>query len=466
MNRKQVWAAAAVALVMAGCGGGSGGSGVIANPPAPPVVPTPPPAPPVVIATPVAPPVATPIVNASQMIRAQGTKWVRADGTQVALKGVNMGNWLLNEFWMMGQGSAGIDDECKLEATLDSRFGYAERDRLMTLFRDNWITERDWDLMAKYGWNAVRLPFIHTVIEDENKPGTLRADAWRYLDGAIAQAEKRGMYVILDLHGAAGSQGVEHHSGCANRNAYWTTPEYQERTIWLWQQIAARYKDRASVAGYSLLNEPWGTSAANLAAVVGKLYTAVRAVDPNHVIILPGHNSGIAAYGNPAAQGMKNVAFEMHFYPGLFGWGAIGPDVHRDWLTCSGGANSGMCEWEQRLKVLDTPFFIGELQPWAGLGADMGGQITRATFDAYAKSGWAATAWSWKVISNAGGQGNGTWGLVTNAPGQAVPALDFKTASKEQIESLFKLYGTVPYEPQQRVMDWMTSTTAPAPFAR
>ena len=275
------------------------------------------------------------------------------------------------------------------------------------------------------------------------------------------------MYVILDLHGAAGSQGKEHHSGCANRNLYWSTPEYQARTIWLWQQVAARYKDRPSVAGYSLLNEPWGTTAANLAAVVTTLYEAVRAVDPSHVIILPGHDSGgISAYGNPAAKGMKNVAFEAHFYPGLFGWGQIGVDVHRDWLTCSGGANSGMCEWDQRIKALDTPFFIGELQPWTGLGLDLGGQITRATFDAYGKNGWAATAWAWKFISNNGGQGNGTWGMVTNAVGQSVPALDFKSATLPQIESLFKLYGTVQYEPQQRLMDWMTSTTAPAPFGK
>ena len=444
MNLKLTCVAGVIALALAACGGTGGG---ITPTPPPPVPVVPPPPPPPVTATPVAPPTPAPIVNAAQMIRTQGTQWVRADGTPVVLKGVNLGNWLLNEFWMMGQGSAGIDDNCKLDAVLDARFGYAERDRLMTLFRDNWIKERDWDLMAKYGWNAVRVPFIHTLVEDEKNPGHLRADAWRYLDDAVAQAERRGMYVILDLHGAAGSQGVEHHSGCANRNAYWSNPDFQERTIWHWQQVAARYKDRPSVAGYSLLNEPWGSSAADLATVVGKLYTAVRAVDPNHVIILPGHNSGIAAYGNPAAKGMRNVAFEMHFYPGLFGWGQIGAAVHRDWLTCSGGATSGVCEWEQRLKALDTPFFIGELQPWAGLGADLGGQITRATFDTYGKFGWAATAWSWKLVTNDGGQGNGTWGLVTNAAGQAVPQLDFNTASLAQIEALFKLYGSVQYEP-------------------
>ena len=455
------------ALLLGACGGG-GGAGLVPTPtPTPTPAPTPTPTP-----TPAAPlpPALTPAVPGVplKMLRASGTRWVAADGTQVYLKGANLGNWLLNEFWMMGQGSNGIDDECKLEAALDARFGYPERERLMKLFRDNWIGTRDWDLLPKFGLNAVRLPFIYSVVEDEKKPRTLRADAWHYLDDAIAQAEKRGMYVILDLHGAVGAQGREHHSGCAGKNLYWSTPEYQERTIWLWQQIAARYKDRTAVAGYSLLNEPWGTDAANLAAVVKKLYTAVRAVDPNHVIILPGQNSGIDAYGKPSEQGMSNVAFEMHFYPGIFGWGSIGVPVHRDWLRCNAAGTSGVCEWNARLTRLDTPFFIGEFQPWTGLGGELGGQITRATYDTYDAYGWASTAWSYKLVTNGGGQGGGqgggTWGLVTNAAGTTVPSVDFTKAPLADIENLFKSFGSMPYEPHEPVMRWMNAPVAPTPF--
>lgn len=399
------------------------------------------------------------------MLRTEGSRWVTADGRAKHLKGVNLGNWLMQEFWMMGQGSNGIDDQCKLEAKLDARFGYAERERLYALFRENWMSARDWDMIAKFGLNVVRLPFIWSVIEDEKNPRHLRADAWRYLDDAIAQAESRGMYVILDLHGAAGSQGWEHHSGCAGKNLYWSTPEYQDRTIWLWEQIAERYQNRIAVAGYSLLNEPWGSSEATLATVVKKLYQAVRAIDRNHVIILPGHNSGIDGYGKPAEQGMQNVAFEMHFYPGMFGWGQTGLEVHRDWLRCGSTGKGGVCEWNARLTALNTAFFIGEFQPWAGLGAELGGQITRATYDTYASYGWAATSWTYKIITNAGGQGSGTWGLVTNASTSKVPALDFSTASLSEIENLFRLYGSASYEPQQEVMKWMNSTTAPDPFA-
>lgn len=399
------------------------------------------------------------------MLRTQGTQWVRADGSPIQLKGVNLGNWLLPEFWMMGYGDdATVGDQCTLESVLDQRFGFAERERLFKLFRDNWITQRDWDLIPKFGLNLVRLPFIWSVIEDEKNPRHLRADAWHYLDLAIAQAERRGLYVVLDLHGAVGSQGVEHITGCANKNLYWTTPEYQERTIWLWQQIAARYKNRASVAGYDLLNEPWGSTPEQLAAVVKKLYFAVRKVDPNHIIFLPDHRGNIEAYGKPSEQGMRNVVFETHTYPGLFGWGTPGMEVHRDWLECR--TNGGVCAWQTRMAALDTPLYIGEFQPWAELEPELSGQITRATYDRYAQLGWASSAWSLKKVRHPPGKSRVNWGLVTNAEDSPVPQLDFEKASLKEIEDYFKLFGSVPYEVNAPVLKWMNSPTPPEPFKR
>ena len=284
------------------CGGGAGL-------PSPSPSPTPTPTP-------------TPIVKGLDPLHTQGTLWVNSDNTPITLKGTNLGNWLLQEFWMMNQSAnSEATDQCSLESKFDERFGFDERKRLMVLFRDNWIAERDWDIMQNFGLNVVRLPFIWNLIEDENQPLTLRPDAWRYIDYAIDKAQEHGMYVILDLHGAVGAQGWQDHSGCAGQNLYWSTPEYQQRTIWLWQEIAKRYKDNGTVAAYGLLNEPWGTEADNLADVMLSLYDAVRETDAEKIIVLPGHNSGIDEYGSPQSFSGTNVAFEMHFYPGIFGWG-------------------------------------------------------------------------------------------------------------------------------------------------
>jgi len=350
-------------------------------------------------------------------IHTEGTQWVDEQNEEVLLKGTNLGNWLLQEFWMMGQSSESVNDQCTLEGIFDERFGFSERERLMDLFRDNWITERDWELLESFNLNVVRLPFIWNLVEDERQPMTLRDDAWQYFDYAIEQAEARDMYVILDLHGAVGAQGWEHHSGCADKNEYWTNEDYQARTRWLWQQIAERYKDRSSVAAYGLLNEPWGTTPENLALESVELYHAVREVDADKVIILPGHSAGIDAYESPEDSGLTNVAFEMHFYPGIFGWGDIGYGVHRDWFSCGLDGTSGVCGWQAKLAEKNAPFLVGEFQPWAGLGPKLGADIARATYDRYGDLGWASTSWAYKVLTNGGGEGNGTWGMVTNEQG-------------------------------------------------
>lgn len=404
-------------------------------------------------------------------LRQQGAFWVDQNGTRVDLRGLNLGNWLLLEFWMMNGSSAaitnnngGVNDQCTLEGTLSSRFGYAEKERLMDAFRDSWMTDRDWDRIAALGFNVVRLPFIYNLIENENAPYNLRPDAWQYLDQAIAKAAQRGIYVILDLHGAVGSQGNEAHSGCGGRNWYWNggngqpASYYQDRTRWLWQQIAERYRDNNTVAAYGLLNEPWGTDANTLANNLYYLAQQVRAIDPNHIVILHGHNSGINAFGNPASRGFSNMAFEMHFYPGIFGWRDNDDPavVHSDWLHCSPQGTGEVCAWAAGITNLQTPFLIGEFQPWTELARN-GGEITRKTFDIYSMYGWASTAWSYKTTSQGGNTGDGNtgwgWGLVTNTTGYG--NINVSTASAAQIESWFRQFATQGLSTHSDIAYWM-----------
>ena len=350
------------------------------------------------------------------MLKTNGTQWVKASGTPILLKGTNLGNWLVQEFWMMGQGGNGVHDQCTLEAKLTERFGYDEKERLIKLFRDNWIKERDWDQLQAFGFNVVRLPILWNVIEDEKNPRTLRADAWHYIDWSIAEAKKRGIYVILDLHGALGGQTPNDHTGCSGQNKYWTNTEYQDRTKWLWEQIATRYKDEPAVAAYDPLNEPWGSTAEDMAVRVEELYQTIRKIDDKHIVMLPSHYGNIEVYGDPAAKGMTNVAFELHPYPGLFGDRPNDThyDIHRDWLKCGQTGTGGVCDWDKKLTALKTPMLMGEFQPWQSAGLELGGKIGRATYDIYASYDWASTSWAYKLVSVAGGQGKGTWGMVTN----------------------------------------------------
>jgi endoglucanase len=407
-------------------------------------------------------------------IRQNGAFWVDASGKRVNLRGVNLGNWLQLEFWMMNQNMSNnngvVNDQCTLEGTLTSRFGHAEKERLMGAFRDSWITARDFDLMKSMGMNVVRVPFYFNLVEDETRPYTLRADAWKYLDFAINEAEKRGMYVILDLHGAVGGQAGagEQHDGCVGAAQMWTNPAYRDRTKWLWDMVASRYRGRTAVAAYDLLNEPWGTDAGTMAAFAYELFNVVRGKDPEHVIILPGHNSGIDAYGNPNTRGLSNVALGMHFYPGLWGWNEVQgaqnqANVHANWLHCNTSGTGESCDWNTRITGLNTPFIIGEFQPWALTGS-YGGQVTRKTYDIYNQYGWAGTSWAYKTVSFAGSNGDTSawgWGMVTNSSnGGAMGSINVSTASAAQIESYFRSFASQPLVRHEGVAYWMNWTPA------
>jgi len=355
-----------------------------------------------------------------------GMYWVDEEGKKVDLKGVNLGNWLILEMWMTSL-FADVQDQCDLESQLTARFGYAGKESVMKTWRDHWITERDLDICQSLGFNCIRVPFLYSIIEDENQPFTLRPDAWQYLDWVIDEAEQRGIYTILDLHGAVGGQSTMDHTGCSNQNQLWGNAVYQQRTVWLWQQIAQRYENRSVVAAYDLINEAWGTDCNTMADFQIALYDAVRLYDQNHIVLLSSAIScgGIDMYGDPQDDlGMFNVAFTHHFYPGFFGNGDATVATHADWLSCLGGGNSGICEWANKMANTGTAFLVGEFQPWAAQGAN-GPQLTRHTFDRYAELGMATTAWAYKVLTPDGGQGQGTWGVVTNIGGQ--PAITAST---------------------------------------
>ncbi|MDM5178064.1 carbohydrate-binding protein [Massilia sp. DJPM01] len=402
-------------------------------------------------------------------IRQNGRYWVDSSGKRVNLRGVNLGNWLQMEFWMLNDrmvtNSGPVNDQCTLEGTLAGRFGNLEKERLMDAFRDSWITTRDFDLMKGMGMNVIRVPFYFGVVENEYSPYNLRPNAWKYLDFAINEAEKRGMYVILDLHGTVGGQAgeKEQHDGCVGPAQLWSNAGYRDRTKWLWDKVAERYRGRNAVAAYDLLNEPWGTDAATLANYAYELFNVVRAKDPHHMILLPGHNSGIDAYGNPNTRGLSNVALGMHFYPGLWGWNdapgaANQANVHAAWLHCNLNGTGESCDWNAKLTGLNTPFLIGEFQPWTMLGS-YGGQVTRRTYDAYNMYGWAATNWAYKTVSTGGSNGDTSWwgwGMVTNSSnGGGLGSLNVSTASAGQIENYFRGFATQPLVRNESIAYWM-----------
>ena len=81
--------------------------------------------------------------------------------------------------------------------------------------------------------------------------------AAKYLDKAVKWAEKYGIKVLVDLHGAPGSQNGFDNSGQFTKNATWTRGDNIEHTLDVIQMIGKRYANNPAVAAIGLLNEPF-----------------------------------------------------------------------------------------------------------------------------------------------------------------------------------------------------------------
>ncbi len=157
------------------------------------------------------------------------------------LRGVNLGGWLVLEPWLtpsLFKGSEAVDEYTYCQTGDMTR---------LTKHRDTFITEKDFEWLQGHGIEAVRLPIGYWVFGDEPPyAGTLK-----YVDKAFAWAEKYGLRILLDLHGAPDSQNGTMHSGRRGAIA-WDA----EKTLSVLIRLADRYGKHKALLGVSLLNEP------------------------------------------------------------------------------------------------------------------------------------------------------------------------------------------------------------------
>ena len=383
-------------------------------------------------------------------LRVEGTRLVDPSGQPVDLRGTNVGNWLILEMWMLGAdgGEGQQSDQYDFEETLEKRFGSAERERLMELYRHSWMTPRDWRAIQSYGFNLVRLPINHRLIE-EGETGRLKPEGLRWIDHAVRQAAAHGLYTILDMHGAPGGQSQYDHTGRRDQNKIWTDERAQERLAELWKGLAARYRDNPNVAAYDPFNEPYGGSKPDQVKLFERCYAAIRAEDSSKLILAHGNWDDFDHYGDPKEKGWTNVGFQMHYYPGLFGGGEPTLLTHARHLRTLPGIRA-------RLEKLNVPFLVGEMN--VVFQAAGGPAMMRRTFDAHSEGGWMTTMWSYKVLRAEGGIGDSHWGMVTNAQPFSWPNVN--TASLDELEEAIRSLGTMDLQ----VYDELRSAfTGPAP---
>ena len=256
---------------------------------------------------------------AADFIHTDGKRLVDGKGDTFAVKGINLGNWLFPEAYLFRLHGKGALSPADLAQTMKRLVGPEQAARFWQKFRDVYITDDDIKFIKAAGFNTVRVPLSWRLFVNGADAGYPSFDGpgWPLLDRLIGWCRDSGLHVIIDLHSAPGGQTGHTHDEGSGYPLTFYVPRYWRLTVALWQKLAARYRDEPAVLGYDLLNEPISPFSnpdylnPRLEPAYRQLVTAIRGVDPNHVVLLGGADwdTSFAVFGRPFD---RNVAYTYH----------------------------------------------------------------------------------------------------------------------------------------------------------
>ncbi len=152
-----------------------------------------------------------------------------------------------------------------------------------TLRHNSPYLESDFEWMAEWGFDFVRLPTDYRCWTDENDPTKLDEAILKHIDQAIEFGKQYKIHVNLNLHRGPGY--------CVNppkeKLDLWKDEEALKQFCFQWKTFAERYKgipnERLS---FDMLNEPPQIAEETYARVVRATVKAVREADPSRLFII------------------------------------------------------------------------------------------------------------------------------------------------------------------------------------
>jgi endoglucanase len=149
------------------------------------------------------------------------------------------------------------------------------------------FVETDFEWMAHWGFNFVRLPMSYRCWTDPNDPYRLFERTLKEIDQAVHWGRQYGLHVCINFHRAPGF--------CINWALspepwnLWTDAKALDIFTFQWHRFAERYKGiPGDQLSFNLVNEPNRCTATQYARTMRSGVQAIRSADPNRLVMIDG----------------------------------------------------------------------------------------------------------------------------------------------------------------------------------
>jgi len=197
-------------------------------------------------------------------VLAYQTLYERASYTSDIIRGVNLGGWLVTEQWITPSlyDSISADDEW----SLCNQLGKTKCHSTLNSHWKSFYTRDDFVDIQAAGLNAVRIPLGYWAVDVKDYEPYISGQ-YPYLIQAVQWARELGLSVLIDLHGAPGSQNGQDNSGLIGPVLFPSNTSNVDRSLYVLRNLTKEFSTDAyggAVTGIELLNEPrLGTNATN-----------------------------------------------------------------------------------------------------------------------------------------------------------------------------------------------------------
>jgi glucan 1,3-beta-glucosidase len=243
------------------------------------------------------------------------------------VRGVNLGGWFVLEPWITPSLFEPWADSAEVvdEYTYCAKLGKDTASKNLEAHWDNWITEKDFEEIAGNKLNHVRIPIGYWSIPNSNVPSDPYVmGAYDRLKTAMDWADQYGLMVMLDLHGAQGSQNGFDNSGKKGSIEWTSSDDYIKNTHDALNQLRDDFIDHPALASIELVNEPMSSSL-DMDKVTQFYYDSWGNLqDTDLAITFHEAFEGVNAW-NDFGAGMWNLMLDTHHYE-IFDSGALSMD--------------------------------------------------------------------------------------------------------------------------------------------